>query len=53
MCLKPQMGDFPVVQWLRLCAFTAKGSGSIPPSGELSPHELLCSAKNRNHRWRW
>ena len=31
MCLKPQMGDFPAVQWLGICSVTAKGLSSIPP----------------------
>ena len=30
---KPIGGNSLVVQWLELCAFTAKGAGSIPGRG--------------------
>ena len=30
---KDKPGNFLAVQWLRLCAFTAEGTGSIPGQG--------------------
>ena len=38
-CVKNGLkGDFPVVQWLRLCASNAGGAGSIPGQGTKIPH---------------
>ena len=31
-------GDFPGSQWLRLCAASAGGAGSIPDQGTKIPH---------------
>ena len=33
-----------MVQWLRLCALTAEGLGSIPGQGTKSPHSISCAA---------
>ena len=35
-------GTSPADQWLRLCAFTAGGMGSIPGQGTKIPHPLKC-----------
>ena len=38
-------GNSLVVQWLRLCAFTAESPGSIPGQGTIF-HKLWDTAKN-------
>lgn len=38
-----EIGNFPVVQRLGLCVFTAEGSGSIPDK-ELRSHPTSCVA---------
>ena len=63
---KHNPGDFLVVQWLGLWAFTAKGTGSIPDRGTKIPQAVQCSpppksnckkestAQNmRVETWRW
>ena len=45
-----QTGTSPVVQWLRLCASTAGGKGSIPGQGTKIPHAVLCSQKKRKKK---
>ena len=63
---KHNPGDFLVVQWLGLWAFTAKGTGSIPGQGTKIPQAVQCSpppksnckkestAQNmRVETWRW
>ena len=42
---KPIKGTSLVVQWLRLCASTAGGMGSIPGQGIKILHGLWCSQK--------
>ena len=32
--------DFPGGQWLRICASTARGTGSIPSQGAKIPHAM-------------
>ena len=46
---KAQTGNSLVVQWLRLCTFTAKGEGSIP-GGKIkaSPQAKGHGQKNKN-----
>ena len=39
-------GTSLVVQWLRLCAFTAKGLGLIPCQGSKIPQATWCGQKN-------
>ena len=46
--LKSEKGDFLVVQWLRLCASTAGGLGSIPGGGAKSLHAQQRSNKQIN-----
>ena len=36
-----------VVQWLRLCTFTAKGPGSIPGQGTKIPQAVWSSQKKK------
>ena len=40
-------GTSLAVQWLRLCASTAVGAGSIPGQGTKSPHAAWCSQKKK------
>ena len=35
-------GNFPVVQWLGLCAFTVESTGSIPHQRPKIPHATRC-----------
>ena len=35
-----------VVQWLRLCASIARGTGSIPGQGTKIPYAAWCGQKN-------
>ena len=41
------LGNFLAVQWLGLCDFTAKGSGSIPGWGTKIPQAVRCSQKKK------
>ena len=43
-------GTSLLVQWLRLCASTAGGTGSIPEWGTKIPHATQCSQKKREVR---
>ena len=36
-----------VVQWLRLCTSTARGTGLIPDEGSKLPHFMQCSKKKK------
>ena len=36
-----------MVQWLRICACTAGGMGSIPGQGNKIPHVTQCSQKEK------
>jgi len=38
-------GEFPEVQWLGLCTFTAEGVGSIPGCGTEIPQTMQCGQK--------
>ena len=38
-------GDFPAIQWLRLCASNAGGMGSIPGWGTKVPHAVQPAKK--------
>ena len=40
-----RLGTSLAVQWLRLCASSAGGVGSIPGQGTKIPHAVLCSQK--------
>ena len=40
-------GTSPVVRWLRLCAATAGGKGSIPGQGTKIPHPACCSQQQQ------
>ena len=44
---KIDFGNSLVVQWLGLCAFTAKGLGSIPGRGTKIPKATRCSQKKK------
>ena len=41
-----KIGNSLAVQWLGLCAFTAKGLGSIPGQGTKIPQATRCGQKN-------
>ena len=41
------LGTSLVVQWLRLCASTARGMGSIPGWGTKILHALQCGQKKK------
>ena len=43
-------GNSLAVQWLGLCAFTARGVGLIPGWGTRIPHTVECSQKIRIKR---
>ena len=43
--LRHSPGNSLVVQWLGLCAFTAKGVGSIPGQGTKIPQAAWCGQK--------
>ena len=45
-----QYQDFPVAQWLRLCASNTGDLGSIPGEGTKSPHALWCGKKLREKK---
>ena len=45
-------GGLPGSPVVRTLHFHCQGLRFHPSSGELSPHKLLSSVKNRNHRWR-
>ena len=39
--------EFPGIQWLGLCALTARDPGSIPGEGIKIPQALQCSQKKK------
>ena len=43
-------GTSLVVQWLRLCAFSAVDAGSIPGRGTKIPHAVLCRKKKKKKK---
>ena len=47
MNINIQQGTSLAVQWLRLCASTAGGMGSIPGQGTKIPHAVWCSQKKK------
>ena len=47
---KSQEGTSRVVQWLRLCASIAGGTGSIPGRGTKIPHGPRCGQKKKKKK---
>ena len=47
---KNSQGSSLVVQWLELCAFTAKGLGAIPGWGTKIPQAAQCSQNQKTVR---
>lgn len=45
--MERKKGEFPMVQWLGLCIFTAEGTGSIPGEGTEIPQAAQCGQKNK------
>ena len=45
--MKYSIGNFLMVQWLELCAFTAEGLGSIPGQGAEISQAVWCSRKKK------
>ena len=43
-------GNSPVVQWLGLCTFTAKGPGSIPGWGTKIPQAMRCGQRKKKNQ---
>ena len=43
-------GSSLAVQWVRLCASTAGGEGSIPGWGTMIPHAAQCGQKKKKKR---
>ena len=44
---KEEFGNHLVVQWLELCAFTAKGPGLVPGQGTKIPKAVQCCQKKK------
>ena len=44
-------GNSLAVQWLGLCALTAKGPGSIPSRGTKIPQAAWCGGKKKTTQW--
>ena len=55
LLLKMNKGNSQVVQWLGLCAITAKGAGSIPGWGTNITPATQCSQKRKINEtnWKW
>ena len=52
LLLKMNKGNSLVVQWLGLCAITAKGAGSIPGRGtKITPATQHSQKRNKNEIW--
>ena len=49
--LKPSnLGTLQVVQWLKVCAFTAEGTGFIPGEGTKIPHSRRQKSSSNNKK---
>ena len=46
----PDVGNSPVVQWLRLLASTAGDMGSFPGQGTRTPYATWCGQKKRSRK---
>ena len=47
---KVELGTSLVVQWLRLHASNAGGTGSVPGKGTKIPHVVRCGKKKKKNR---
>ena len=48
--VREQERDFPGGKWLRLCASTAGGTGSIPRWGTKIPHAAQCGPNKQTNK---
>ena len=48
--MERKKGEFPMVQWLGLCIFTAKGTGSISGLGTKILQARSCDQKKRKEK---